>query len=155
MSPAPTPASEAQQLEEREALICVDDPELLKQVVNSIDGLRFSSPFSVEDAVARLKAHYYEVILISDTFRCESRYDNEVLVAVSHIAIDQRRTQFVVLISRELPTADALAAFAAGVDVVVNASELDRTGRLIWAGRTEKKVFYRRYLDTLENMILR
>ncbi len=149
---SPAPAADISQAEEREALICVDDPELLKQVVNSIDGLRFSSPFSVDDAVARLRAHYYEVILISDTFRCDSRYDNLVLVAVGNIPIEQRRTQFVVLLSRDLPTADALAAFASGVDVVVNVSELDRTGRLIWAGRTEKKVFYRRYLDALENL---
>ena len=153
MNPAPAAAEPA--LEEREALICVDDPELLKRAVNSIDGLRFSSPFSVEDALARLRSHHYEVILVSDTFRCDHRLQNQVLAALAEIPLDQRRVQFVVLLGKGVETGDALTAFAAGVDLVVNTGELDRMARLIWAGRTEKKVFYRRYLDALENLVVR
>jgi len=147
-------ANEPSGIEDRESLICVEDPELLKLAVNAVEGLRFSSPFSVEDAVHRVKSHHYAVILLSETFRCENRHQNRVLEEISYLPLDQRRTQFVVLIGKYFETGDPLTAFAAGVDAVVNVSDIEKVGRMVWQGRAEKKAFYRRYLDALENLVI-
>ena len=43
---------------------------------------------------------------------------------------------------------------SAGVDAVVNVSDIEKVGRMVWQGRAEKKAFYRRYLDALENLVI-
>jgi hypothetical protein len=137
------PANES----EPTALVCVDDPKLLNKVLSELDGVKFAAPFSVDDAISRLKSGKYDLIVLSETFRSASRHENRVLQEINRLNEDRRMEEFVVLIGPALPTGDVLTAFACSADAVLNSKDLGKIGEMFHQGRARKEAAYSRFME--------
>jgi CheY-like chemotaxis protein len=139
------------QPQQRLALVCEDAPErqaVIKAVLEQL-GLGMYAPRGAEEAVERLRRHFFELVLVNEQFNGATPLDNPVLEAVRTMAMSMRRYIFVVLVGREHKTFDNMMAFARSVNLVVNVNDLPHLAAILRKGVIENNEFYRVYREAL------
>jgi len=137
--------------EDQTALVCVDEPEVQRAVVDQLAelGYRIHTGLFAEDISLKLRAHSYNVVVIYETFADSVAEGNPVLIETARTPPNQRRNQFIVLIGPNMITNDDLQAFAYSVDLVVSVSDLANFKPLLRRGVARHTEFYRRYNECL------
>jgi CheY-like chemotaxis protein len=136
---------------QRLALVCEDAPErqaMMKTVLEPL-GLAMYAPKTAEEAVERLRRHFFELVLVNDQFNGSTPLDNPVLAAVRTMAMSMRRYIFVALLGREYKTFDNMVAFARSVNLVINVNDLPHLAAILRKGVIENNEFYRVYREAL------
>ena len=93
---------------DRTALVCVDEPEVQRAVVDQLTTLeyRIHTGLFAEDISLKLRAHSYDVVVIYETFNGSIAEGNPVLLETIRTPALQRRDQFVALIGPNMVTND-------------------------------------------------
>ena len=139
------------QPQQRLALVCEDAPErqaVIKAVLEQL-GLGMYAPKTGEEAVERLRRHFFELVVVNEQFDGATPLDNPVLGAVRSMAMSMRRYIFVALLGREYKTFDNMMAFAKSVNLVVNVNDLPHLAAILRKGVIENNEFYRVYREVL------
>lgn len=139
------------QPQQRLALVCEGAPErqaMIKTVLEQL-GLGMYAPKSSEEAVERLRRHFFELVLVNEQFDGATPLDNPVLAAVRGMAMSMRRYIFVAVLGREYKTFDNMMAFAKSVNLVVNVNDLPHLAAILRKGVIENNEFYRVYREVL------
>ncbi|MEA3188319.1 MAG: hypothetical protein QOD99_2149 [Chthoniobacter sp.] len=133
------------------ALICIDEPELQRAAVDALSAIDFKMHTGLfgEDISLKLKAHSYDVVVVSETFNDVMLESNAVLAEISRIHSSQRRQQYVVLIGPGMITNDEMQAFQYSVDLTFSVSDLASLGPVVRRGLVRHKEFYRIFFDCL------
>jgi CheY-like chemotaxis protein len=108
------------------ALVCCDVPEVQRIVVDQLTSLNYKihTGLFVEDILLKLRAHVYEVVVISENFAATDVETNPLLIEAIRAPATNRRKQTVVLVGSSFQTNDELQAFQHSVDLVVNLADV-------------------------------
>lgn len=136
---------------ESTALVCIDDPELQKTVVDQLSALNYKihTGLFVEDISLKLNTHVYNVVVIYETFNDSDIETNQVLLEATAIPPAQRRTQYLVLIGPNMVTNDEMMAFAYSVDLVFSLSDVSNLKPVLRRGAIRHQEFYLPFCETL------
>ena len=134
------------------ALVCIDVPAMQNLVVEQLTELAYkiNTGLSADDLILKLRAHVYDIVLVSEHFGGGDSATNPVLAEAVHAPIARRHKQFLVLIGSSFRTNDDLQAFYHSVDLVVGLADMVHLRPLLRRGLARAQEFYTAYYDTLQ-----
>lgn len=133
------------------AIVCVDVPEVQRIVVDQLTSLsyRIHTGLFLEDILLKLRAHAYDVVVISEHFNASDILSNPIIAAAVAAPAEQRRKQFVVAVGSTLVTNDELQAFQYSVDLVVNLADVVNLRPVLRRGVARMNEFYTPFREVL------
>jgi len=136
------------------ALICENDPEIIKQIniVLGIMDYSVATAETVRDALKKMKYHTYDMILINESFDGSDPDANGLLVYVERLSMDVRRNIFVGLLTQRYPTMDNMAAFLKSVNITINVKDIGSIDRILSRGINEYELFYAIFRDSAKKL---
>jgi CheY-like chemotaxis protein len=131
------------------ALVCTDVPEVQRLVVDQLTSLNYKlhTGLFIEDILLKLRAHTYDVVLISENFAATDLESNSILREATRAPSVQRRKQLLVLIGATLQTNDDLQAFQHSVDLVVNLADVMNLRPVLRRALLRTQEFYAPFND--------
>ena len=126
------------------ALVCVDVPEVQRIVVDQLTSLNYKihTGLFLEDILLKMRAHVYDVIVISEHFNASDMGSNPIVSAAINAPSQERRRQFLVAIGSTLATNDEMQAFQHSVDLVVGLSDVVNLRPVLRRGVMRVNEFY-------------
>lgn len=126
------------------ALLCVEPGELQKIVTEQLTllGFEIHAATTPEEAATQWYSHFYDVILISETFGGGDIETHPVLADLAGVPLDLRRSMFVVLIGSRRTTRSEMEAFIHSVDLVVSLQDGPNLKALIGQGLARQEEVY-------------
>lgn len=148
----PEQTTEAFDPNQRMALVCIDPGDRQSAVMQGLQelGYRVQAAENPADSAERLRKSTYEVLVIDQEFQSATPHDNPVLKAIQVMPMTTRRYIFVVLLGKELKTADNMTAFAESANIVVNVNDLPQIKAIIQRGVADNDQFYRVFRQVLQ-----
>lgn len=136
------------------ALICENDPEILKQIniVLGIMDYGITVAESVRDALKKIKYHTYNMILVNEAFEGSDPDANGLLVYLERLSMDVRRNIFVGLLTRRFASMDNMAAFVKSVNITINVKDINSLDRILARGINEHDLFYATFKESLKKL---
>jgi hypothetical protein len=133
------------------AIVCVDVPEVQRIVVDQLTALNYKihTGLFLEDILLKLRAHAYDVVIISEHFNASDILSNPIVAAAVAAPAEQRRRQFLVAIGSTLMTNDELQAFQYSVDLVVNLADVVNLRPVLRRGVARMNEFYTPFREAL------
>jgi hypothetical protein len=137
--------------EGKSALVCVDDPDLLGEVVGQLSeiGFRACTGISVEDLLYKMQVDAYDVVVIQENLGDSTITSNPLLAETLRLTAPQRHSQVVILIGPSLKTGDESQAFQLSVDQVISQRDVANLKLLVRRALTRAQEFYGRYLEAI------
>jgi len=134
------------------ALVCCDVPEVQRIVVDQLTSMNYKmhTGLFVEDILLKLRAHAYDVVIISENFAATDVATNPLLCEAIRAPAHQRRKQTVVLVGSSLQTTDELQAFQHSVDLVVNLADVMNLRPVLRRTILRSQELYAPLLETLK-----
>ncbi len=110
---------------DKTALLCLDVPEMQRMGIEQLDqlGYKVHTGLFLDDSVLKLRAHPYDVVIVSEHFAGSSLDAHPILIEAARLPASQRRRQTFVLLGSGFSTNDELEAFAHDVDLVVSLAD--------------------------------
>ena len=126
------------------ALVCVDVPEVQRIVVDQLTalGYKIHTGLFVEDILLKLRAHVYDVVVVSEHFNAADIETNPIIAEMQRVAPEQRRRQLVAAVGSSFVTNDELEAFQHSVDLVVGLADVVNLRPVLRRGLRQKQEFY-------------
>lgn len=140
--------------EGKTALVCENDPEIIKQIniVLGIMDYSVATADTVRDALKKMKYHTYDLMLINESFDGSDPDANGLLVYVERLSMDVRRNIFVGLLTRRFTTMDSMAAFLKSVNITINVKDIASFDRILSRGINEYELFYAAFKDSAKKL---
>ncbi len=134
------------------ALVCTDVPEVQRLVVDQLTSLNYKlhTGLFVEDILLKLRAHTYDVVVISENFAATDIESNPIINEAISAPAAQRRKQLLVLIGSSLLTNDELQAFQLSVDLVVNLADVMNLRPVVRRALLRTHEFYTPFQESLK-----
>lgn len=134
------------------ALVCVDHQQYQKLIVPQLIDLTYKVHLGLfeEDVLLKLKTYSYNVVVIYERFKNSTPQTNVILAEMVKLPDAQRRQHFVVLLSHEFATNDAMSAFVQSVDQIVNVADLANFKTVIRRGIAQHRELYSAFSETLK-----
>lgn len=135
------------------ALVCVDVPEVQRILVDQLNSLNYKmhTGMFLEDILLKLRAHVYDVVVISEHFNASDIASNPIIAAAIAAPSEQRRRQFIVAVGSTLNTNDELQAFQHSVDLVVNLADVVNLRPVLRRGVNRLGEFYAPFREALSS----
>jgi hypothetical protein len=152
-APPPPPPQEPEFVEDRKlALVCFDSAPHRATVKTALDGLGYTVhiPLKPEDAVQRIRANRYELVIIHEEYG-GSKESNLVLQTIQPMTMALRRHMCVGLVGAQFRTFDNMTAFAKSVNFVVGEWELPKVRGIARQAVAENDQFYRVFRESLRD----
>lgn len=108
------------------ALVCVDHQQYQGVIVPQLTELGYKVHLGLfeEDVLLKLRTYSYNVIVVYENFNGSNQSDNPILRELVKRSGALRRQHFVILLSHNVATNDAITAFTLSVDQVINIHDL-------------------------------
>ncbi|MBI3121468.1 MAG: zinc-ribbon domain-containing protein, partial [candidate division NC10 bacterium] len=151
--PAPraeAPTAYAERAQAR-ALVCVAAPAERDQVLEDLkrEGYAAHAAADAADAIERLRFTPYALAILREGFGSATGDGNPVLEHLAEMGMATRRLMHVVLVSPEVRSHDASAAFARSVDLVLHTNDVPHLAEALQRSRVEAEQAYRVFLESL------
>lgn len=142
---------------DKTALVCLDVPEMQRIAVEHLDalGYKIHTGLFLDDCILKLRAHPYDLVIVSEFFGGLEPDENPVLKEAAFAPATQRRRQAYVLIGANFTTNDELQAFAYSVDVVVSLSDLQNLRPVLRRAASRQVEFFIPIHETLAQIAAR
>jgi len=134
------------------ALIMARDPDQTAILVKCAEALGYRPvPTSnTRDAVGKIRLHHFDLLMLSEGFDNHELQNSPILDHLNHLSMSIRRKMFLVLVSDAFRTADNMMAFAMSANLVVNPNNFDKLSTILQRTQKENRLFYKVFLDVLE-----
>jgi hypothetical protein len=149
---ASSPAEDEFVEDRKLALVCFDSAPHRATVKTALDGLGYTVhiPLKPEDAVQRIRANRYELVIIHEEYG-GSKESNLVLQTIQPMTMALRRHMCVGLVGAQFRTFDNMTAFAKSVNFVVGEWELPKVRGIARQAVAENDQFYRVFRESLRD----
>jgi hypothetical protein len=139
-------------LSDNTALVCVDHQQYQKMVVPQLIDMTYQVHLGLfeEDVLLKLKTYSYNVVVVYENFKGSKPQNNPVLRAMVKRPGTERRQHFLVLLSHQFPTNDAMSAFVQSVDLIVNIADLANFKPVLRRGVAQYRELYGAFHETLK-----
>ena len=137
---------------DQSALVCIDVPELQRLVIEQLTALNYKihTGLFVEDVLLKLRAHVYDVLIVSENFNATDMQANPIVAEAVSAPAAQRRRQFIVVIGSSFITNDEMQAFEHSVDLVVGLADAVNLRPVLRRGVLRAEEFYAPLHDALK-----
>jgi hypothetical protein len=134
------------------ALVCVDHQQFQKMVVPQLIDMTYKVHLGLfeEDVLLKLKTYSYNVVIVYENFKGSKPENNPILRAMVRRPGSERRQHFLVLLSHQFPTNDAMSAFVQSVDLIVNIQDLANFKAVVRRGVAQYRELYCAFHETLK-----
>ena len=134
------------------ALVCVDHQQYQKMVVPQLIDMTYKVHLGLfeEDVLLKLKTYSYNVVVVYENFKGSTRRITRSCAPWSRRPGAERRQHFLVLLSHQLPTNDAMSAFVQSVDQIVNIADLANFKPALRRGVAQYRELYNSFHETLK-----
>src|SRR4051812_20514828 len=134
------------------ALVCVDHQQYQKMVVPQLIDMTYKVHLGLfeEDVLMKLRTYNYSVVIVHENFKGSTLQNNPILRFIDSLPGNERRQNFVVLLSHRFPTNDAMSAFVQSVDQVINISDLANFKPVLRRGVAQYRELYNSFHETLK-----
>jgi hypothetical protein len=134
------------------ALVCVDVPEVQRIVVDQLTTLNYKihTGLFLEDILLKMRAHVYDVVVISEHFNASDMISNPLVEAAVAAPSEQRRRQFLVALGSSFATNNEMQAFQYSVDLVVNLSDVVNLRPVLRRGVMRNSEFYSPFREAMK-----
>jgi predicted Zn finger-like uncharacterized protein len=134
------------------ALIMAKDPEQGAKLVRCVEDLGYRPVLTsnTRDAVSKIRLHHFDLLILSEGFDNIELLQSPILDHLNHLSMSIRRKMFLVLVSDTFRTADDMMAFSMSANLVVNPKSLDKLSSILQKAQKEIRLFYKVFLDVLE-----
>jgi hypothetical protein len=139
-------------LSDNTALVCVDHQQYQKMVVPQLIDMTYKVHLGLfeEDVLLKLKTYSYNVVVVYENFKGSTPQNNPILRAMVRRPGTERRQHFLVLVSHQFPTNDAMSAFVQSVDLIVNIADLANFRPVLRRGVAQYRELYNSFHETLK-----
>ena len=139
-------------LSDNTALVCVDQQQYQKMVVPQLIDMTYKVHLGLfeEDVLLKLKTYSYNVVVVYENFKGSTPQNNPILRAMVRRPGTERRQHFLVLVSHQFPTNDAMSAFVQSVDLIVNIADLANFRPVLRRGVAQYRELYNSFHETLK-----
>ena len=136
------------------ALVCVDHQQYQKMVVPQLIDMTYKVHLGLfeEDVLLKLKTYSYNVVVVYKNFKNSNAQSNPILRAMTRRPGTERRQHFLVLLSTQYPTNDAMSAFVQSVDQIVNIADLANFKPVLRRGVAQHRELYSSFNETLKSV---
>ena len=136
------------------ALICLDEVAHQSACQQTLQALGYTADVMPNQfqALENLRQVSYRLFVLDAAFDGTSIDTNLVLTFLRERPLDQRRYQFVVLCTPDLPTADAMTAYGYGVHLVINHTDIPNSGPILAQYLAEHELLYRTFRDLRQQL---
>jgi CheY-like chemotaxis protein len=126
------------------ALLCIESQELLETATGQLTPLGFEvhTVSTPEQALSHLYSHFYDVLVLSDSFGDGTAETHPVLAQLASVPLNLRRKLFVVLIGPKLTPHSQAQAFGLSVDLVIRPQDVANLKVLVGQGVLAQQEFY-------------
>lgn len=128
----------------KRALICEDDQvfvDLLSATLRKM-GYHLDVARSTAEAIKKVESGFYSLVTVDYIFPDDKEGGNKIISKINGQKPAQRRQTFVVLISANIKSADANAAFFHGANITVNKDEIKNLEAHIREGQRHFQQIY-------------
>ncbi|HEY1583641.1 MAG TPA: hypothetical protein VGF73_11145 [Chthoniobacterales bacterium] len=145
------PDSNCFDLGDQTALVCVDQLQYQKLIVAQLTELGYKVHLGLfeEDVLLKLATYSYHVVVVYESFKGARPEANPILRELMKRPGSLRREHFVVLLSQQHTTNDAMSAFAQSVDQIVNLADLANFKPVVRRGVAQHAELYAPFEQTL------
>lgn len=139
-------------LGDQTALVCIDHPQYQKLIVPQLVDLNYKVHLGLfpEDVLLKLSTYSYNVVVIYENFKGSSLENNPILHEMVRRPGALRREHFVVLLSEQFATNDAMTAFVHSVDQIVNIVDIANFKPVVRRGVAQHHDLYLPFQETLK-----
>jgi len=147
-----TPESSFFDLGDNTALVCVDHQQYQKMVVPQLIDMTYKVHLGLfeEDVILKLQTYSYNVVVVYENFKGSTLENNPILRELVRRPESERRGYFVILLSHNLPTNDAMSAFVQSVDQIVNVADVANFKPVVRRGVAQHRELYSAFNETLK-----
>ncbi len=137
--------------ERKNALICIKDPLLQKQVHHIVAQMGFNAeiPMDVKDAVSRMEYHVYHLILIDESFDPGKASRPGIFHRLNTMDMSLRRRICFVMVSTAFNSNDNMAALNNSVNNMIHIDDIPRLDAFLSQALMDHKQIYSVYQDSL------
>jgi len=134
------------------ALVCVDHQQYQKMVVPQLIDMTYKVHLGLfeEDVLMKLRTYTYNVVIVHENFKGSTLQNNPILRFIDALPGNERRNNFVVLLSHRFATNDAMSAFVQSVDQVINISDLANFKPVLRRAVAQYRDLYASFNETLK-----
>lgn len=137
----------------KRALICEDDQvfiDILSVTLKKM-GYHFDIARSTAEAIKKVESGFYSLVTVDYVFPDDKEGGNKIISKINGQKPVQRRQTFVVLISANIKSADANAAFFHGANITVNKEEIKNLEAHIREGQRNFQQIYAMFNRVLDD----
>ena len=133
------------------ALLCLSDSSRMQAMEEVLRQLDFyvSTAGRPKVALTRLHQNRYDLVMLDETFDGSQASENLVLHHIQLLPMHIKRRFFLCLVSEKLPSMDRLLAFRLGVNLTLNAADLDKAKIILVREMKDYGAFYKVFNDEL------
>jgi len=126
------------------ALVCIDHQQYQRIIVPQLTELGYKVHLGLfeEDVLLKLATYNYNVVVVYENFKGSNQFDNPILRELVKRPGALLRQHFVVLLSHNASTNDAMAAFTLSVDQVVNIHDIPNFRPVLRRGVAQHRDLY-------------
>jgi len=105
---------------------------------------------SIQDAMAKLRLHHFDMVILSDGFDGQNLEGSPVTHYLNHLSMSVRRKIFLALVSDKFKTMDNMMAFTLSANLVINPADLSKLRLILNKAIPDHEKFYKIFMDTLK-----
>ena len=136
----------------RLALVLNGDDGQINDISSALEKLSYKpivAP-SMQDAMGKLRLHYFDLIILSDGFGGQNLEGSTVTHYLNHLSMSVRRKIFLALVSDKFKTMDNMMAFTLSANLVIHPADLSKLRLILNKAIPDHEKFYKIFMDTLK-----
>lgn len=136
------------------ALVCVDHQQYQQLVVPQMIDMTYKVHLGLfeEDVILKLQTYSYNVVVVYENFKGSTVETNPILRELVRRPETDRRSYFVVLLSHQFATNNAMNAFVQSVDQIVNVADLANFKPVLRRGVAQHREIYNSFNESLKSV---
>jgi len=136
------------------AMICLSDMEVRSMISAELMAMGFYPvmPQDCHEALKRMRFHVFNLVIVDERFDCNRQEPHPVLTHIESLAMDIRRTMFVVLVTDRLRTMDDMAAFHRSVNLIINDRNIQEFTKIYKRATADHEAFYSVFFECLSKL---
>lgn len=137
--------TEAFDINQRYALLAVDDPDRKAEVSAALQelGYRIHLAASADDGRERLRKTTYDLVVIDQAFQGGTPLDNELLALLQRMPMSTRRYMLVAVLAHDVKTLDNMTAFAMSANAVIHYNDVAQIRPILERAIADNDSFFR------------
>jgi len=137
----------------KKVLVAIEEQALAEKVAQAMSGRDWKVVVSQTpaSALSQLAGTQYDLVVLHARGAASSLCEDPVLRYLQRLPMTQRRDLWLCLLCDESPTLDRMAAFRAGVNLVVNSQDVEQLQGMLHHVMGEYEIAYAKFNDELRS----